>query len=198
MEDALVKTDKESKLQINLGFLRKQTRLAQLQKDLRDIRLKLTALFGEIGARRISRVEILSNSISSAERQLRIEQKLERILDMQTLAPSIYPCSSLGLRSPQGLSFFEVAVPLSRAFVRPTRSTCNCPRDTNAPFPHTLFGRLFLGYSASRIASAFQFNSTVKGHSVKSLFFMFPLWFIRYAFQAAISAANALSHALWE
>ena len=207
LEGRIYKTGGKEELKLNrTNFFREYSNLLRYQEALREARLEIAALFSELGLRKISQVEVLLSSIRSEElpsiiqSQFKIEERLDRIEDLQLSMSNSLHVSSSNARLPRtstidgperlsiplpSLSASEsssLVIPVSRLQTNARLARCNCRCQTNASTSlHSVFGTLFLGYAAILREGVCQSGCPYHTKLEATIVFVFPLWFVRQA-----------------
>lgn len=202
------------------AFLRERHHLNQLQADLRLARQRIANIFGPLGVRDISRIEVLLNDIRSnnlsalLRSQARIEETLDRVVDLrsgpsnavhQASQDATPPCQ--GGSNPSG-----VQLSIARQHPLALSSKCACRPQRTSVQLRTVLGNLFLGYAATPLRGHWQQKCSYHKKIKLQLVYFFPIWFLKYAiflyseFSAAGSVAVSLSikqvlpsdHIVWD
>ena len=220
----IYKIAEKEELKINrVNFFREYTNLLHLQGTLREARLKIASLFSELGLRKISRVEVLLNNIRSEElsliiqNQVKIDEQLDRIEDLQLSMTSSFHARSSNARVPsspetnnaQRLTIpllspslekpSSLVMPVSRFHSKARRLRCTCSCQTSAStFLQSVFGFLFLGYAATLKEGMCQAGCQYHTNIEATIVFIFPLWFVRRAlsFQAGFNGEGSIKCSL--
>ena len=183
----VLKAGENDGLKVNkTAFLRAHDELARMQTDLRILRLKLAAIFNQIGMKRVASIEVVLNDVvlsdlqSVLQSQSRIEDALHRVEGHQRLMgrlPDTCPSSirPTALENAPDASSFEVSV--SRLGQNVSRPRCNCRRQQMSVQLNTFLGSLFLGYAAAPVRGSCSHHSETE----LRLIYCFPLWFLNYA-----------------
>lgn len=204
IRDRLLKPGSETDLKINrTAFWRERENLVQIQTDLQVARQRIAHLFGRLGVQSLSRVEVQLNDIYSNhlpilnQSQARIERTLDRIIDRQLSASNTIQAvrqtsSAHNLKTSQASS---VQVSVSRLPSPPWQAKCTCRRQSTSIRIRTFLGSLFFGYAAvPMVGNGPQQCSFHKGKELR-LIYVFPMWFIRYAFalQTQLSSGGSIT-----
>ncbi|KAL9616219.1 MAG: hypothetical protein Q9160_008892 [Pyrenula sp. 1 TL-2023] len=210
--EALIKTKllkspgcSDSKIN-RIAFLRERDHLLQLQADLRIGRQRIANLFGQLGIKNISRIEVLLNDIRSndlsmlLQSQVRIEDAIDRIEEKQLTPFNSARCPLQPARLPgsdnAGSRIVEVSISPVTANI--PRVECTCRRRSASIKLHNLFGSLFLGYVATFSASKYKNSCSHYGSLEMRLVYVFPQWFLKYAFamQGAFNGRGTIMYSL--
>ena len=170
LEGRIYKTGGKEDLKLDrMKFFREYSNLLQLQEALREARLKIAALFSELGLKKISKVEVLLSNIRSEElpliiqSQMKIEEKLDRIedlqwsmsnsLDVSSSDARLFPTSTIDgperlaipLPSPSALGSSSLVIPVSRlqTNARLPRCSCRCQTSASTSLRFNLWDSLF-------------------------------------------------------
>lgn len=189
LRDKLLKSPEGSDLKVNrLAFMRERDHLIQLQADLRIGRQKIANLFGQLGIKNISNIEVLLNDIRSndlstlLQSQIRIEDALDRIEERQLLplSPGRRPIQPTLPPGPDNTDASSIEVSISPLISHISRSKCTCHQRSASIKLHNLLGSLFVGYVATP-ANYFRRGCPHQRRIELQLIYIFPTWFIKYA-----------------
>lgn len=190
LRDRLLKHAEGTGLKINRrAFWQEYNHLLQLQTDLRHARQRMAGLFGHLGVRKISRIEVLLNDIQSndlsvlIQGQSRIESTLDRIAKRQMTLDSSHQvpqdASSQNLNS---LNPASVQVSVSRLNTPLQQLECKCHRHSSRQHFRTFLGQLFVGYVAFPAAGQGHHKCPFHHKTELRLVYLFPNWCLKYAF----------------
>ena len=205
---SLLKPGKEAYLEVNKRtFLKEHDNLLLLQAGLRDIRAKIIGLYTELSIKKISRVEILLESMSNdlplvMQSQARMERTLHEMKDYPLMtshgflqspqAPTLL--ASHRPEHPENSDSSSIAIALIRH-----RHRCSCSRHTKSLAMQSIFGSLFIGYAATPVTTSCDHRncSNSKGMAFY-LWYFFPLWFFKCVLylQAQIHSFNNINCSL--
>ena len=179
-----------------LPFIREHSRLTQLQGELRQARQRIISLFGHMGIRQGSKIEVLltnvglaSNSIRSDMQasfesleagQIRIEKVMNDLMQAQSATSATPKPSSItqGLLSSTDETLTVGVIPLKSPSLhfRNQSSYQLPPRDLQA-----VFGALFVGYAAKPVLGSSQQQIPPQSGIEVTLFYIFPVWCLNWA-----------------
>lgn len=199
----LLKGTQKSKFKLDLMRLsQERDRLARLQVNIRDTKQTIYGLWGQLGLRKASEIEVqlgdvlvISTGIQEQLRQdtplllessNRIEGKLDRLMRMQlgraTSGSSPEPRSP-SVRSSEQANLQRVDIPIVRLSypVNPEEGLYGCPhrRSIQASL-RTIIGNMFFGYAATPIFNCNEQRCRCKPHASVIMVFSFPQWFPSY------------------
>lgn len=191
----LIKPQKNKESKINrAAFLRQRGYLLNLQTDVRFARQKLSNIFGQLGIRDLSRIEVLlsdirANDLSTLRQsQTRAEENylaIRQEVDRQSLMSNAVSRILQDARSsdPSGSEASNVEITVSRLRYKNgrLRSRCQCHRRSATIGLHTLLGSIFLGYAVIPLASRCRPDCSCHKSIEFRLSYFFPIWFLKYA-----------------
>ena len=180
-----------------IAFLREETRLRQLQKDLRHARQQIANLMGHFGIRETSKIrvslrELRLNNVQArtdlhdgftilAEGQTRMEEMLAQVLQSQNVSSASSNSSQLAHSQARTQSTYG-SIELSVARMRNTffGLACACPRKRVSTDLRTCLGSVFLGYAAAPILGHHRQECPYRAEAELAVVYIFPIWFLSY------------------
>ena len=187
----ILKPGAESLLEVNrIAFFREEKRLIRLQEELRNARSRITSLFGYLGMREASRVEVLIKDVQSdmlrsfsiiSERQERLESTLQQALEPRSSLRA-QPWTPHQAGAQPTTSSTSEAIQISVIPRWPSSELrCLCSRRRISGYLQTCIGNLFFGYAAAPESSHHERHCLCRSNSELTLVYCFPTWFLNCA-----------------
>ena len=210
----ILKAGGEHAFQVNrVAFLSQQTRLSQLQADLRYARQQIASLFAHLGMRETSKIEVMIKDLQVSSNHTRAEvlkqlsvltegqRGIQEVLGhVSKTPPASY--SSSDIFRPERTEVQDtreyVQISVGRLPQLTPRQRCNCPRWRTSWQLQSYLGNLFTGYVAKPVTNKHRLECFCNHSAELLLVYVFPLWFLDYAFSfhAHYNRANGLTCSL--